>query len=39
MPGEGGPDALEAAPLRRGNLMARMRMAVLYDRSVTWRAS
>jgi NAD+ synthase len=37
VPGEGGPDALEAAPLRRGNLMARMRMAVLYDRSVTWR--
>ena len=36
-PGEGGRDALEAAPLRRGNLMARMRMAVLYDRSVTWR--
>ena len=36
-PGEGGPDALEAAPLRRGNFMARMRMAVLYDRSVTWR--
>jgi NAD+ synthase len=37
VPGEGGPAALEAAPLRRGNLMARMRMAVLYDRSVTWR--
>ena len=37
VPGEGGPDALQAAPLRRGNLMARMRMAVLYDRSVTWR--
>jgi NAD+ synthase len=36
-PGEGGSDALEAAPLRRGNLMSRMRMAVLYDRSVTWR--
>lgn len=35
--GEGGQDALQAAPLRRGNLMARMRMAVLYDRSVTWR--
>ena len=31
--GEGGPAALEAAPLRRGNFMARMRMAVLYDRS------
>ena len=26
----------EAAPLRRGNFMARQRMAVLYDRSVTW---
>jgi NAD+ synthase len=26
----------EASPLRRGNLMARMRMAVLYDRSVTF---
>jgi NAD+ synthase len=37
VPGEGGPAALEAAPLRRGNFMARMRMAVLYDRSVTWR--
>ena len=24
-------------PLRRGNFMARMRMTVLYDRSVTWR--
>ncbi len=32
-PGEGGPAALDAAPLRRGNFMARMRMAVLYDRS------
>lgn len=26
----------QASPLRRGNFMARMRMAVLYDRSVTW---
>jgi NAD+ synthase len=26
----------EATPLRRGNFMARQRMAVLYDRSVTW---
>jgi NAD+ synthase len=26
----------EASALRRGNFMARMRMAVLYDRSVTW---
>jgi NAD+ synthase len=25
-----------ASPLRRGNFMARARMAVLYDRSVTW---
>ena len=31
--GEGG---LDASPLRRGNFAARMRMAVLYDRSVTW---
>jgi NAD+ synthase len=37
VPGESGPEGLEAAPLRRGNFMARMRMAVLYDRSVTWR--
>jgi len=35
--GEAGQDALEASSLRRGNFMARMRMAVLYDRSVTWR--
>lgn len=35
-PGAGGPDGLDAAPLRRGNFSARMRMAVLYDRSVTW---
>ena len=39
--GEAGPGALgtagaEADPLRRGNLAARMRMAVLYDHSVTW---
>jgi NAD+ synthase len=26
----------EASPLRRGNVMARERMTVLYDRSVTW---
>jgi NAD+ synthase len=26
----------DATPLRRGNFMARMRMSVLYDRSVTW---
>jgi NAD+ synthase len=35
--GEGGTAGLEASSLRRGNFMARMRMAVLYDRSVTWR--
>ncbi len=35
--GEGGPGSLEASALRRGNFMARMRMATLYDRSVTWR--
>ncbi len=34
--GAGGPDALEATALRRGNFAARMRMAVVYDRSVTW---
>ena len=33
-PGAAGPEGLEAAPLRRGNFMARMRMSVLYDRSV-----
>ena len=27
---------LDAAPLRRGNFMARARMMVLYDHSVTW---
>ena len=32
-----GPEGAEASPLRRGNFAARMRMAVLYDRSVTWR--
>src|SRR4051812_33297644 len=26
----------DASPLRRGNVMARERMVVLYDRSVTW---
>ena len=29
-------DGADASPLRRGNFMARMRMSVLYDRSVTW---
>ena len=35
-PGASGAEGLEASALRRGNLAARMRMAVLYDRSVTW---
>ncbi len=35
-PGAAGEEARDATALRRGNLMARMRMAVLYDRSVTW---
>ena len=34
--GAAGPEGLTASPLRRGNFAARMRMAVLYDRSVTW---
>ncbi len=34
--GAGGADALDATPLRRGNFMARTRMSVLYDRSVTF---
>jgi len=34
--GAGGETARDATPLRRGNLMARARMCVLYDRSVTW---
>ncbi len=34
--GAGGPAAAEASALRRGNFAARMRMATLYDRSVTW---
>jgi NAD+ synthase len=32
-----GPEGREASQLRRGNFMARQRMAVLYDQSVTWR--
>jgi len=32
-----GAGGVDASPLRRGNFMARARMAVLYDRSVTWR--
>jgi len=35
--GAAGPEGLDAVSLRRGNFMARMRMSVLYDRSVTWR--
>jgi NAD+ synthase len=34
--GAAGPEGLDASPLRRGNLMARERMCVLYDHSVTW---
>jgi NAD+ synthase len=34
--GAAGPEGLGASDIRRGNFMARMRMAVLYDRSVTW---
>jgi NAD+ synthase len=34
--GAAGPSGRDASALRRGNYMARMRMAVLYDRSVTW---
>ncbi len=35
-PGAEGTDGGAATPLRRGNFAARMRMSVLYDRSVTW---
>jgi NAD+ synthase len=35
-PGAAGPEALDVSPVRRGNFMARVRMAVLYDRSVTF---
>jgi NAD+ synthase len=35
-PGAGGATAADATALRRGNLMARERMCVLYDRSVVW---
>ena len=31
-----GPAGREASPIRRGNFMARVRMAILYDRSVTF---
>jgi NAD+ synthase len=35
-PGAGGAQAREASQVRRGNFMARLRMAVLYDHSVTF---
>jgi NAD+ synthase len=35
-PGALGPEALEATAIRRGNFMARTRMAVLYDESVVF---
>ncbi len=35
-PGAVGPAGADASAVRRGNLMARVRMAVLYDHSVTW---
>ena len=31
-----GPEGPGASPIRRGNFMARVRMAILYDRSVTF---
>ena len=31
-----GPEGLDASGLRRGNFVARTRMAVLYDQSVAW---
>jgi len=34
--GAGGEGVADATPLRRGNFMARMRMAVLYDRSAAF---
>ena len=34
--GAGGEGAAEATPVRRGNFMARARMAVLYDRSASF---
>jgi NAD+ synthase len=34
--GAAGPGGLTASALRQGNMMARIRMTVLYDRSVTW---
>jgi NAD+ synthase len=34
--GAAGAEGLTASALRRGNMMARIRMSILYDRSVTW---
>jgi NAD+ synthase len=34
--GAGGSDGVDASSLRRGNFMARMRMSVLYDKSVVF---
>jgi NAD+ synthase len=34
--GAAGPEGPMASAVRRGNVMARVRMTVLYDRSVTW---
>jgi NAD+ synthase len=34
--GAAGPDGLEASQIRRGNFMARTRMAILYDQSVVF---
>jgi NAD+ synthase len=34
--GAGGAESLDASPVRRGNFMARTRMSILYDRSVTF---
>jgi NAD+ synthase len=34
--GSGGEAARDASPVRRGNFMARTRMSVIYDRSVTF---
>jgi NAD+ synthase len=35
-PGAAGPEAQGASAIRRGNFMARTRMAIVYDRSVTF---
>jgi len=35
-PGALGLDGFKASPIRRGNLMARIRMAILYDQSVAF---